>query len=109
MLIGGFVVGGTRPRRVIVRALAPSLAAVGVAGTLSDPTLTVFNGQNQPIATNDDWRATQAAEIQAANRAPTDDRESAMILTLEPGGYTAIVSGKSGQTGVALVEVYDLE
>ncbi len=110
VLIGGFVVGGTRPRKVIIRAIAPSLAAVGVQGTLPDPALTIFNGQNQPVASNDDWRSSPAAaEITALNRQPTDDRESALILTLDPGGYTAIVSGKGGQTGVALVEVYDLE
>ena len=109
VLIGGFVIAGSQPKRVIIRALAPSLAAAGVANVMSNPTLTVFNGQNQPIATNDDWRSSDEANIIATGRAPTDNRESAIILTLPPGGYTSIISGVGGEMGVGLVEVYDLD
>ncbi len=108
-LIGGFVIDGTRTRRVIIRAIGPTLTAFGVQGALADPTLTVFNAQGQTIASNDDWKSTQQAEIAATRFAPSNDTESAIVLTLNPGPYTAIVNGKNGATGVALVEVYDLE
>ncbi len=109
VMIGGFVIGGTRPRRVIIRAIGPTLTAFGVQGALADPTLSVFNAQGQSIATNDNWKDTQQAVIAATPFAPASDADSAIVLTLDPGAYTAIVAGKSGATGVALVEVYDLE
>ncbi len=109
VMIAGFVIGGTRPRRVIVRALGPSLTAAGVPGALADPTLTLYNAQSQPMATNDNWKDTQQAEIAATPFPPNNDLESAIVVTLDPGAYTAIVSGKNGTTGVGLVEVYDLE
>ncbi len=108
-LIGGFVIQGSRSKRVIIRAIGPSLAASGVTGALLDPVVTVVNSQGQALATNDDWKTTQQTEIAATPFAPRDDRESAVILTLAPGAYTAVVTGKSGLTGVALVEVYDLD
>jgi hypothetical protein len=94
---------------VIIRAIGPTLAGFGVPGVLGDPELTLFNSSGQPIFSNDDWRGAQAAEIIASGRAPQDERESAMIQTLQPGSYTAIVRGKAATTGVALVEVYDLD
>ncbi len=109
ILIGGFVIAGTRPRRVIVRAIGPELTGRGVAGALQDPVLTIVNAQGVNVAVNDNWKDTQAAEIAGTPFAPTDDRESAVVLTLDPGAYTALVTGKNGTTGVALVEVYDLE
>ncbi len=109
VLIGGFVVGGMGSKRVMVRAIAPSLAAQGVAGVLADPQLTLINAQGSVLAANDSWQSTQAAEITSAGLAPGDPRECAIIATLAPGGYTAIVSGAGATTGVALVEVYDLE
>ncbi len=109
VLIGGFVVRGPGSKRVLVRCLGPSLAAAGVTGTLADPAIQIFNGQNQPIASNDNWQDSQAAEIQASGRAPTDPRESAIILTLAPGGYTAVCRGAAGGVGVGLVEVYELD
>ncbi len=108
VLIGGFVITGTEPKKVIVRAVGPSLAAAGVTGALADPTLEIFGASGPALATNDNWRDAQQAEIQASGFAPTDDREAAIVRTLAPGIYTAIVRGAGATTGVALVEVYDL-
>jgi hypothetical protein len=106
VMIGGFIIQGDGPQSVVVRARGPSLAATGVPGTLADPVLQLFTGQTQ-IGSNDDWRsAANAAELQASGFAPADDRESAILVTLNPGAYTAIVSGKNGTTGVGIVEVF---
>lgn len=109
VMIAGFVIQGDRPRRVIIRALGPSLAAAGVTGVLANPSFQLFAGPT-PIASNDDWKSGPSmAELQTLGRAPSDDREAALIVTLAPGAYTAIVSGVNRTTGVALVEVYDAE
>ena len=108
ILIGGFIVTGTDPKPVIIRALGPSLVAGGVPGPLQDPSLQLLTDNNVVVAENDDWRQTQQAEIEATGIPPSDTRESAIVRTLPPGNYTAAVSGKSGATGNALVEVYDL-
>ena len=107
VMIAGFVVNGNAPKRVLVRALGPSLAAAGVPNLLADPTLELFSA-SASLATNDDWAATQAAEISATGVAPTNAKESAIVATLPPGTYTAIVRGAAGTTGNALVEVYEL-
>jgi hypothetical protein len=86
----------------------PSLTAFGVPNALTDPTLELHNNNGTIIAANDDWRDTQQAEIEAAGIPPSDDRESAIVRTLTPGAYTAIVRGKNDITGVALVEAYQL-
>ncbi len=104
VMIGGFIIGGPQPASVLVRAVGPSLP---VAGRLEDPELSLFNSNGSAI-TNDDWRATQESEIIATTVPPSDAREAAIVATLVPGAYTAIVRGKNGSTGVALVEVYDL-
>jgi hypothetical protein len=109
VLIGGFIVTGSTPKKVILRALGPSLAAAGLSGVLPDPTLAVHDSSGSIIASNDDWRSTQEAEIIATGIPPSDDRESALIATLDPGEYTAILQGKNNMTGTALVEVYDLD
>ena len=106
-MIGGFIITGNSPKKVIIRAIGPSLADAGVTGVLADP-IVRLNGQNGPIATNEDWKDVQQAEIQATGVAPSDDRESAIIATLSPGAYTAVVSGKNQTSGVGLVEIYDL-
>jgi hypothetical protein len=108
VLIGGFIITGTTPKKVIVRAIGPSLAAFGVMGSLADPILELHMPDSS-VVTNDNWRSTQEQEIIDSNLAPTDDLESAIIATLPPGGYTAIVSGNNGGTGVGLVEAYDLD
>ena len=109
VLIGGFIVSGTTPKQVILRAIGPSLAAVGLTGLLQDPTLEVHDASGATIFMNDNWRDTQEAAIEATGIPPNDDRESAIVATLDPGAYTAIVQGKNNTTGTALVEAYDLD
>lgn len=107
VMIAGFVVASGGAKRVLIRALGPSLAAAGVTGVLQDPTVEVRDSQIV-LGTNDDWQSSQAAAITASGFAPTDARESAIILTLRPGSYTAIVRGKVGTSGNAIVEAYEL-
>ncbi len=109
VMIGGFIIGGDQPTKVIVRAVGPSLATQGVTGALTDTTLSLHDGNGVMIASNDDWGSDQEQEITATNLAPKDSRESAVVRTLAPGNYTAIIRGKSETSGVALVEVYNLE
>jgi hypothetical protein len=109
VLIGGTIVSGTVPERLIVRACGPSLTAANVPGALADPTLKLFDKNGTLLGSNDNWRTDDAANIEATNLAPTDDAESAIVATLPPGNYTAIVGGANGATGVALVEVYNLQ
>ena len=109
VVISGFIVTGTTPKRVGVRALGPSLANFGVSGPLADPIIQLNRGDGSLVMVNDNWKNTQQAEITAAGLAPSDDREAALIATLPAGNYTAIVSGKNGGTGVTLAEVYDLD
>ena len=113
VLIGGFIVTGNVPKRVIIRGMGPSLGAQNIAGALQDPTLELIqrnsSGEAVSLATNDDWRDTQEQEVQATTIPPSDNRESAIVMTLQPGAYTAIVRGKNATTGVGLVEVYDLD
>ncbi len=106
VLIGGFIVYGTGQKTVAVRAIGPSLP---VQGTLNDPVLELHDASGALIATNDNWRTSQQDAIIAAGLAPADDRESALIATVGTGNYTAIVRGANNATGVALVEVYDLD
>lgn len=105
-MIAGFVVnGGTQ--RVVVRALGPSLTAFGVSGALADPTLELVSSAGQSLVTNDDWRGSpNSAAISAAGLEPGDERDAAILVTLSPGAYTAIVRGKNAASGVALVETY---
>lgn len=109
VLIGGLIVQGSTPKRVIVRALGPSLAAA-VSGALADPILELHNSAGTLIASNDNWSTSaQRAEIVASTVSPANDLESAIVTTLAPGSYTAIVRGVNNTTGVGLVEVFDLE
>jgi phospholipase/lecithinase/hemolysin len=109
VLIGGFIIGNGGSDTVIVRAIGPSLADSGVATPLADPTLDLYDANGAIILSDDDWRDTQEALIQSTGLAPTNDAESAIIRSLEPGSYTAVVRGKDDGTGVALVEVYNLQ
>ena len=109
VLIGGFIIGNGGSDTVVVRAIGPSLADAGVANPLADPTLDLYDANGAIILSDDNWRETQESLIQSTGLAPTDDLESAIIRSLEPGNYTAIVRGKDGGTGVALVEVYNLQ
>jgi sugar lactone lactonase YvrE len=107
VMIGGFILGANGAR-VIVRGIGPSLGSAGIAGALSDPQLSLRNADGAEIAVNNNWKDTQAAEIQATGVAPSNDLESAIVATLPNGNYTAILQGVSGATGVGLVEVYNL-
>ncbi|MBA3650115.1 MAG: exo-alpha-sialidase, partial [Chthoniobacterales bacterium] len=109
VLIGGFIVSGATPKQVILRGIGPSLAAAGVGGVLQDPTLELRDGAGALLFTNDDWRETQESAIAATGLQPNDDREAAILATLDPGSYTAILQGSGGTTGNALVEAYDLD
>jgi hypothetical protein len=106
--IGGFIITGSAPKQVLLRAIGPSLAHFGVPNVLADPMLELHGPGAFVTVTNDNWRDTQEAEIQATGIPPTDDLESAIMVTLEPGAYTAIVQGRNNTSGVGLVEVYDL-
>ena len=117
-MIGGFIVQGSGPKRVIIRAIGPELTQYGVPNVLVNPTLELHDGTRRLIASNDDWHDTiiggiitsdQVADIRNSGHAPTDGRESAIIADLPPGNYTAIVRGVNNTIGVALVEVYDLD
>ena len=117
VVIGGFIVQGSGPKRVIIRALGPELTEHGVAGALHNPTLELYNGTGELIASNDNWVRTiiggiitqsQVRDIMNSGYAPTNGLESAIIADLPPGNYTAIVRGVNDTTGVGLVEVYDL-
>jgi uncharacterized delta-60 repeat protein len=105
VLIGGVIVLGQNPRRVIVRAIGPSLS---IAGRLGDPTLELHDGNGALIVSNDNWRSDQEAEIIATTIPPSNDLESAIVRNLTPGNYTAIVRGVNGATGIAVVEAYGL-
>jgi hypothetical protein len=118
VMIGGFIVEGTQPKRVILRAIGPELSQFGVPNPLPDPVLELHDNAGALIASNDDWQHTiiggiitgdQVRDIRSSGYAPSDGRESAIIADLPPGNYTGIVRGKNIITGVALVEVYDLE
>jgi cell division septation protein DedD len=108
--IGGFIITGTVPKPVLLRAIGPSLTAFGVPGALADPVLELHGPAGFTTITNDNWREdpVQEALIIATGAQPSDNLESAMVETLAPGNYTAIVSGKNNTSGVALIEVYDL-
>ena len=117
VMIGGFIVQGTGPKRVIIRAIGPELTQFGITNPLANPTLELHNQAGALMASNDDWQTTviggiitssQVSDIQNSGHAPTAASESAIIANLQPGNYTAIVRGVNNTTGVALVEVYDL-
>lgn len=106
VMIAGFVVQGTTPKKVVIRVLGPSLIPFGIQGALLDPVIELSRDGGL-IALNDSWRATQQAELQGLGLAPGDDREAAIVATLQPGAYSAVVRGAGGTTGIAIVEVYD--
>jgi plastocyanin len=115
VMIGGFIITGTAPKKVIIRAIGPSLAGAGVQEFLADPTLELHDA-NSTLATNDNWKTSsdgtsQQAEVEATTVPPKSDLESAIVRTLPANNtaYTVIVSGKNAGTGVGVVEVYDLD
>ncbi|MCF3649984.1 Ig-like domain-containing protein [Synoicihabitans lomoniglobus] len=112
ILVAGFVVNGATPKQVLVRAIGPTLANYGVSGVVTDPTLKVYSGATV-VASNDNWGTDAAVPGATATigafALPTGSADSALVTTLNPGPYTAQVSGVSGATGVGLVEIYDLD
>lgn len=108
VMIGGTIIAGVSPARVLFRAIGPSLTNFGVSNALGDPVLELHDGNGVLIASNYNWRDTQEAEITATGLAPSNNLESAILRDLAPGAYTAIVRGLNDTTGVALIEVYNL-
>ena len=108
MLIGGFIITGNEAKRVVLRAIGPSLSNAGIADPLIDPVLDLNGPDGSVITTNDNWKDTQRQQIEDAQLQPSDDRESAIVATLNPGVYTATLRGSNETTGVALVEVFDI-
>ena len=92
-----------------MRAIGPSLGTVGVANALAEPTLELYDSNGAIITSNDNWRDSQELAIAATGIPPRDDRESAIVMDFPPSNYTAILRGANGSTGVALVEVYDVQ
>jgi arylsulfate sulfotransferase len=109
VLIGGFIVTGTEPKSVVLRALGPSLSSYGISNLLRDPVLRVYNSSGSLVGTNDNWQSDLNHSVVEANGlAPANPLESAQVRTLAPGAYTVIVTGKDTTPGIALVELYDL-
>lgn len=108
-LINGFIITGSSAKKVIVRAAGPSLTQYGVPGALSDPTIALYNSAGTQLASNDNWRDSQQSEIAATSMQPSNNLESAIVRTLNPGTYTVIMNGKNGATGVGLAEIFDLD
>lgn len=109
VMIGGFILSEDQPARILIRAIGPSLTAAGVADALADPVLELHGANGDLIYANDDWRSTQEAELIDTSIPPANDHESAIVATLPPAAYTAIVRGKNETTGIALVEIYNLD
>ena len=110
VLIGGFIIKGTQPKTLVLRAIGPSLSASGLTNVLDDPVLEVHDSAGGVIASNDDWAdGPQASQIQQSGLAPADSLESALLLTLPPGNYTAVVTGYSNSTGNGLIEAYEMD
>jgi hypothetical protein len=106
--IGGFIITGSAPKHVLIRAIGPSLTGFGIPDALANPLLELHGPGEFVTMTNDNWRDTQEVAIQATGIAPTNNLESAIDATLASGAYTAVVRGSGNTAGVALIEVYDL-
>jgi hypothetical protein len=109
VLIGGFIIGGSGNKVVLLRALGPTLTQFGVSGVLADPTLELHDGAGALITSSDNWKDTQQSDITATGLAPPNDLEPAILHTFAPGKYTGIVRGKNNTTGVGLIEAYDVD
>jgi hypothetical protein len=107
LMIGGFIITGNEPKKVVIRGVGPSLAGFGITDFLADPVLELHGSSGTLLQQNDNWKDSQRTEIEATGLQPSDDRESAIVTTLVPGNYTALLTGKGGTTGVGTVEVYD--
>ncbi|HVF71662.1 MAG TPA: hypothetical protein VM940_08640 [Chthoniobacterales bacterium] len=113
VMIGGFSLGGSsvNPAKVVIRAIGPSLSQYGIKNALSNPTLQIYDSNGESVGLNDNWGddSNQAAELQALNIAPANPAEAAIVTTLTPGLYTAVVAGQGGGTGIGLIEVYAIQ
>jgi hypothetical protein len=107
VLIAGFIITGNASKKVIARGIGPSLS--GIEALLANPVLELHAADGSLIMSNDDWKDSQQTEIQDSTVAPTNDLESAIVATLSPGNYTAILSGKDRTNGIGMVEIYDLD
>jgi len=112
-LIAGFIVQAPEdhvgtPQTVLIRALGPSLSDSGVPGALANPTIDLYRGSDL-IVSNDNWKSDNESAIEATGIPPANDKEAAILVTLDPGSYTAVIRGKDNSTGVALVEVYQVK
>jgi len=109
ILIAGFNIGGIGPRKLLIRAIGPTLGVFGVAGTLGDPKLELYRGSTL-LQANDNWDASTADTFGqvGAFSLVSGSKDAVLLVTLDPGAYTAQVSGVGNTTGVALVEVYEV-
>ena len=108
ILIGGFIIGGAERTTIVVRAIGPSLTGSGVNEALADPELSLYDATGSLVFTNNDWRTHQEQQLIDSSLPPTDEKESAIIATLPPGSYSAVLRGANDSTGVGLIEIYDL-
>jgi len=109
VLIGGFILGGNgNQTQVLVRAIGPSLALFGLGNSLANPSLELRDSNGVLLQSDNDWKDTQQAAIEATGIAPSDDLEAAIVATLPPGAYTAIAAGEGGTRGIGLIEIYNL-
>ncbi len=108
VMIGGFIITGSDPSQLVVRAIGPSLAAFGVPNPLADPLLEIHDGNGATIQANNNWQDDQESALRSTGLAPGNELESAILISAPPGTYTAIVQGFDGGAGNGLVEVYKL-
>ena len=108
-MIGGFIINGNGPKKVALRGMGPVLARSGINDFLADPVLELRDSSGALLRENDNWKDDQRSEIEGTDFEPGDDREAVIVATLNPGAYTALLTGKGGTTGLGLVEVYDLD
>ncbi len=107
-MIGGFIVGGEEATRILIRALGPSLSKSAITNALPDPIAELYDVNGSLIFANDNWRTNQEREILDTSIPPADDRESAIVVILQPGTYSVVIRGANDSSGIGLVEVYNL-
>jgi hypothetical protein len=108
-MIGGFIITGNAPKKVVMRALGPSLGAFGITNFVPDPVLQLRGSSGALIRQNDDWKDDQRSEIEGTPFQPGDDRESVIVATLTPGAYTGLLTNKLGAPGIGTFELYDVD
>ena len=106
-MIGGFIITGNTPKKVVIRGLGPSLSSFGLSSLLADPFLQLRSNTGALLQQNDNWKDDQRSEIEGTPFQPGNDLEAVMVATLNPGAYTALLTGKNGGTGIGVVEIYD--